>query len=162
MPPCLSAYLHMYKRPLNMQPSVMHACYTTMFKRQPSFTWFNGSWTYSVLCGDGLVSACVWVMCICVCVSLSASLHAYVCACVCVCVCVCVCARRHSNDHFAFFGFGTFNSFSKVWSVFKILLGFQTFDLISSVFFNLTLSSMWLCVCVRSLCVCVWPSTDEI
>ena len=139
----------MYKRPLNMQPSVMHACYTTMFKRQPSFTWFNGSWTYSVLCGDGLVSACVWVMCICVCVSLSASLHAYVCACVCVCVHVGI---QMTILLFSVLGrsirFRRFDQFSKFCLVFKRSIWFRAFFL------------TWrfrLCDCVFAcvLCVCV-------
>ena len=47
--------------------------------------------------------------------------------------CACVLARRHSNDHFALFGFGTFTSFSNVCLIFEPLLGFQTFDSFSNV-----------------------------
>ena len=107
IPPCLSAYLHMFKRRLNMQPSVMHACYTAMFRRQSSHV-------LTVL--EHAACSVTWFY-VCACV----------CPCVCVCVCVCVCARRHSNDHLLFsvffferlITFRTFACFSNVRFVFE-------------------------------------------
>ena len=121
-----------------MQPSVMHASYTTTIKRQSSHV--------STLHKHAACSVVWFYVCACVCPWASMRM------CVCMSVCVCVCARRHSNDHFALFGFGTFNSFSNVWLVFERLLAFQTFDLFSNVLLTWPLTSMWLCLCV---CVCV-------
>ena len=128
-----------------MQLSVMHASYTTMFKRQSSHVLMvlkhaacSVAWFYACAC------VCPWA-----CMRMGVR----------VCVSMYVCARKHSNDHFALFGFGTFNSFSKVWLVFERLLAFQTFNLFWNVLFTWPLTSMWLCLCV---CVCLWPSTAKI